>query len=107
MTDDQISTAAEQWANGVHMIEIGHYLGLSRWQTLRMMEIYRHMFPKRLVRRGKYGPERERNRDRRRTLDFTPKPKHYSPDQMAWTTEAGAVVTLPRISLISCPRSVA
>jgi hypothetical protein len=106
MTDEQISTAAEQWANGVHMIEIGHYLGLSRWQTLRMMERYRHMFPKRVIRTGKYGPRRERSRDRRRKLDFIPKPKNLGPDQMEWVTVSGAAVTLPRISLISCPRSV-
>jgi hypothetical protein len=106
MTEDQISAAAEQWANGTQIIDIAHYLGVSRWQTLRMMERYRHMFPKRFTRNGKYGPVRERNRDRRRTLDYVPKPKNLGPDQMAWTTESGAIVTLPRISLISCPRSV-
>lgn len=105
MTEEQINIAASQWADGVQMIEIGNYLGLSRWQTLRLMEIYRHMFPKRAIRTGKYGPKRDRNRDRRRTLDSVPKPKHLGPGQMAWITVSGAAVTLPRVSFISCPRS--
>jgi DNA-directed RNA polymerase subunit N (RpoN/RPB10) len=100
MTEDQINTAAQRWARGEQIHAIADYLGLSRYGCQRFMEIYRDLFPKRAIRTGKYGPRKDRNRDRRRTLDFIPKPKILRPDQMEFTTSTGYVCTMPRVSIL-------
>lgn len=96
MTEDQIIEASRLWKAGYLVDDIARQFLVEPQRIYRLAHTDRDLFPYR---------SRERIPKRWRWPSMTsldPVPS----DRMRWTTESGAIVTLPRISLISCPRSV-
>jgi len=104
ITDEVIQQASEMWLAGASIEQISLKLGIEK---RRIAEIARNnedgRFPYRW--RGKngflFGPKPEEKR-----ADVRPIPV-LRDDCMRWITTGGAVVTLPKISLIQCPRAAA
>lgn len=97
MTQEQLELASTMWFDGAGTRAIGKLVGLTEGAMSKMAVRHRDMFPKRTIRRGN-----------RWYLDHRDVPALGVPQDregtMRWKTEAGVSVTLPKISLIECPR---
>ena len=93
--------AAGLWARGSSIQHIAEQLGVTYYRVSREAQLDPNLFPSRGSTSNKFGYKvGEIEADAIRWARSIPA------NCMRWTTESGAVVTLPRISLISCPRSV-
>jgi hypothetical protein len=98
VTEDQIYTASKLWRQGLLISDLAAQIRVTEYAFKACMAKNRDMFPRRHHQKGRIyilGAD-----------DEAPKIRREHKDRMRWTTESGAIVTLPRISLISCPRSV-
>lgn len=85
--------ASKMWERGAFAYEIARDLGVNTKWFEEFRRKNRDLFPLRI------GGNDNRI--------FTVERQHHSeprPDTMLWKTEAGAVVTLPKVSFIECPR---
>jgi len=94
MSDEAINRASQMWDDGYHGNEIARHLGVTeKWfqcfrkknrEIFPVRDSYHHkqLIPANLIHGGRS-------------------------DVMIWKTENGAVVTLPRVSIIQCPRVAA
>lgn len=89
--------AKRLWSEGAKILEIAAAIGITRYRLIKTTADNRKDFPRRGERRSKYG-------DNTKVFIHQPVPKAKRANVMEWVTQCGAVVTLPRISLIECPR---
>lgn len=97
MTEDQLAAASEMWIDGRGTKAIAAMFGLTNTALTRVAAANRSLFPKRTILRG--------GRWFAATYDGCTAPKRERRDTMLWCTKSGAMVTLPKISSITCPRS--
>lgn len=99
MTPEQLTKASELWMDGASVRDIATITGSSEWKILRLAKGQRKLFPKRVIRRGNRWFTDYRDIPVIEVVD--PRARKGT---MPWITENNVRVTLPKISLIQCPR---
>lgn len=92
--DEAISRASQMWDDGYHGVEIARHLGVTEKWFQRFRKRNRELFP-------------VRDSYHHKQLIPANLVNGARPDVMVWQTKSGAVVTLPKISFIECPRVAA
>lgn len=85
MTEDQINTVASMWRDNIKVQVIADALGVSYYSVRRIIQSNRERFPYRNI------------------LRLSGRSVHLASvqeDRVKWRTEAGALVTLPRVRIL-------
>lgn len=100
MNAEQYRTATRLWRQGEKVKQIAAAAGVSARRLTCYIAAKPHLFPERKM------PMGGRPRILIQPPAIVPAARVSRPDVMEWITETGACVTLPRVSLISCPRGM-
>lgn len=98
MNAAQLQSASKMWKEGMLASAIARQLGVKVKAVLRVSQRKRAMFP---IRQHAQSIGRRNASANPRPLPAAPFVHH---DRVRWINENGSVVTLPRVSMISCPR---
>lgn len=100
-TDEMVEAASAMWMEGKSREAIARHLSIDKRRIMKFAEEDESgKFPPRVQTRTGFIFAAPRN-PKSEISDQMPEMKE---GRMRWKTEAGAIVTLPKISLIQCPR---
>lgn len=100
MKASDLKIASRMWRDGLCASKISKALGVKVSRIYYVAERNRSMFPP----RQRLKPDKDRAR---RVVDHSPEPAVTAPTRsgtIRWTTNDGAVVTLPDVWSVKCPR---